>query len=222
MEPLPLMKNLPRGELPTGEPLILASGSPRRAELLQAAGYRFEVRPASDAAECGICSRETAPQMVARLALRKAADVAGQLTEGGQLSEGFLVAADTLASCCGQILGKPKDREHAEAMLRLLSGRDHDVYTGVCLWSIQQSRCAVDVVRTRLKMDVLSEENLKDHLDSLRWDGKAGAFGYQDGNDWLKVVGEDSESNVVGLPMERLAEMMAIFDSLAEKVDIEA
>lgn len=210
---LPMMTGLPRAKVPNGEPLILASGSPRRAELLKAAGYEFQVHAAADSAECGICSRETAPEMVARLAFQKAADVVRRYQNG------FILAADTLAACQGQILGKPKNREHARSMLELLSGRDHDVYTGVCLWSSSTNRCYVDVVRTRLKMDELTPESIDEYLDSMLWEGKAGGFGYQDGNDWIDVVDGDSQSNVVGLPMERLSELLKKFDSLADKVE---
>jgi septum formation protein len=217
MEPdptLPLMRDLPRADLPTEEPLILASGSPRRAELLKAAGYEFSVRIASDEAECGMCSRETAPEMVARYAYRKAADVATKIDLG------LIVAADTVASCLGQILGKPRDRDHAAAMLGTLSGRRHDVYTGICLWSVQQAKCVVDVVRTELMMQELSQEMLSDYLDTMLWEGKAGSFGYQDGNDWIQILNQGSESNVVGLPMERFSELLENFDSLAETIII--
>ena len=212
---LPLMKGLPKADLPTEEPLVLASGSPRRAQLLRAAGYDFSIDPASDSAECGVCSRETAAELVARLAYRKAADVVPRS------SNGLILAADTVASISGQILGKPRDEEHAESMLRTLSGKRHDVYTGVCLWSRQKHKCLVDVVRTQLFMQPLTDAMLRQYLDSMLWEGKAGAFGYQDGNDWLEIVGDGSESNVVGLPMERLAELLESFDSLAETVDID-
>jgi septum formation protein len=211
---LPLFEGLPKANLPTDEPLILASGSPRRAQLLSAAGYEFSVQVAGDEAECGVCSRETAPQMVARYAYRKAADVASRNPRG------LVLAADTVASCVGQILGKPRDQEHAEAILRTLSGRRHDVYTGVCLWSIESQKCLVDVVRTELEMLPLSESMLQQYLDSMLWEGKAGAFGYQDGNDWLTVLNGGSESNVVGLPMERLAELLENFSETAETVSI--
>ena len=209
---LPLMRELPRAALPTDEPLILASGSPRRAQLLTAAGYAFTVQPASDEAECGMCSRETAPETVARLAFRKAIDVAANLDRG------LVLAADTVASCVGQILGKPRDRDHAESMLRTLSGRKHDVYSGMCIWSAASRRFLVDVVRTQLEMQPISDSMLQDYLDSMLWEGKAGAFGYQDGNDWLAIVDGGSESNVVGLPMERLANLLENFDELAETV----
>ncbi len=209
---LPLMRGLPRAALPTDEPLILASGSPRRAQLLSAAGYSFTVQVASDGAECGVCSRETAPEMVARYAYRKAADVAARNDSG------LILAADTVASCVGQILGKPRDQEHAESILRTLSGRRHDLYSGICLWSVKHQKCVVDVVRTELEMQPLTESMLHQYLESMLWEGKAGAFGYQDGNDWLAVLDGGSESNVVGLPMERLAELLENFDSLAETV----
>lgn len=211
-EDLPLMRGLRRAELPTGEALILASGSPRRAQLLSAAGYDFTVDPAGDAAECGVCSRDTAPQLVARYAYRKAADVAQRYQSG------LILAADTVASCNGMILGKPHDQDHAAEMLRTLSGRRHDVYTGICLWSSASNRCVVDVTRTELQMQSLTEAMLQEYLESMLWDGKAGSFGYQDGNNWIAVINGGSESNVVGLPMERLAEILGQFDRIAETI----
>ena len=209
---LPLMRDLPRVRLPTNEPLVLASGSPRRAQLLSAAGYEFSVQPASDRAECGICSGESAAELVARYAFQKAADVASHLTHG------LVLAADTVAFCAGNIIGKPRDRADAERILTSLSSRRHHVLTGVCLWSCQSGRAIVDVVATELEMQPLSDTMLSEYLESGLWEGKAGAFGYQDGNDWLSVIGGGSESNVVGLPMERLAELLENFDQLADTV----
>lgn len=204
------LRHTKRGVIPRSKTLVLASGSPRRAELLAAAGYSFQLDPPDPSAECGICSRETAPEMVARLAYQKAADVARRHHDG------MILAADTLASCLGQILGKPADRDHAKQMLRLLSGRLHQVYTGVCLWEPSSGRRLVDVTSTQLRMQPLDEPTLAAYLDSMRWEGKAGAFGYQDGNDWVAVVDGGSETNVVGLPMERLAELLNRFDELSE------
>ncbi len=211
-EDLPLFQGLPLAALPTSEPLILASGSPRRAQLLRAAGYDFTVDPAGESAECGICSRETAAELVARLAYRKAADVVQRYQSA------LILAADTVASCQGMILGKPHDQNHAAQMLRTLSGQRHYVYTGVCLWSAAGKKCLVDVTRTELEMQSLSDEMLAFYLESMLWEGKAGAFGYQDGNDWISIVGKGSESNVVGLPMERLAELLGQFDAIAETI----
>jgi septum formation protein len=186
--------------------LILASSSPRRQQLLAEAGYPFVVVSPHDSAECGICSRETPPEMVARLAYQKGADVALR-TESG-----MVVACDTVAECCGQILGKPKNVDHAREMLQLLSGREHRVYSGLCVWPRPGSEHHVQVDVTRLVMDSLTPSQLEDYLQTEAWEGKAGAFGYQDGLDWVHVV-EGSESNVVGLPMELLARMLAHISS---------
>lgn len=209
---LPLMDDLPRAALPVPGPLVLGSGSPRRKQLLEAAGYAFEIMPAGESAECGMCSRETAPQLVARYAYRKAIDVAGRVESG------LVLAADTVASVFGQILGKPANADHARDMLGRLSGRKHEVFTGVCLWDVSENRCVVDVTRTQLQMQPLSKRAIDDYLETMLWEGKAGAFGYQDGNDWIEIVGDGSASNVVGLPMERLAELLENFDSIADNV----
>ena len=181
--------------------LILASGSPQRRALLAAAGYEFEIVRPSDQAECGVCSQETPPELVARLAFQKGADV------GPRVAAGIVVACDTVAECMGHILGKPKDRDHARQMLELLSGRQHHVYSGLCLWPQPQGQPHVRIDVTRLRMDPLSEGQIEEYLDSGLWEGKAGAFGYQDRAGWLHIE-EGSESNVIGLPMELLAEML--------------
>lgn len=181
--------------------LILASQSPRRRQLLDEAGYVFQVVPPHETAECGVCSRETAPELVARLAFQKAQDVAVRFDEG------LILGCDTVACCFGQILGKPEHREHAREMLRLMRGREHQVYSGVCLWRRPDNHTWGDVVVTRLIMDPLTDEQIEAYLDTDGWIGKAGAFGYQDGLDWVHVL-EGSESNVVGLPLERLAELL--------------
>ena len=182
--------------------LILASRSPRRRQLLTEAGYEFEVVPASESAECGTCSRESPAELVARLALQKATEVAGRIQTG------LILACDTVAECDGQILGKPPSIELAERMLRMLSGREHRVLSGVCLWQLPERAPMLEVAVTRLQMDKLSEQQLAEYLESGRWEGKAGAFGYQDGNDWLHIL-DGSPSNVVGLPMELLSKMLA-------------
>lgn len=182
--------------------MILASSSPRRRELLAAAGYEFEIVTPSEFAECGVCSGETPPELVARLAYQKAVDVATRV------GPSLIVACDTMVECQGQVLGKPRDEDHARSMLRLLSSHDHRVYSGLCLWHVPNGDPCVEVDRTTLRMDRLSDEQVDSYLATGLWEGKAGAFGYQDGFDWLHIV-EGSESNVVGLPMELLAKMLA-------------
>jgi len=188
--------------------LILASGSPRRRELLAAAGYDFEVFLPSDDAECGACGDETPRELVVRLARQKAADVARRIP--GEPSVRLILGCDTVAECAGKILGKPADREDAKAMLKLLSGQEHRVHSGLCLWPLPGGEPAVRVAVTTLRMDPLAREQLDAYIAGDQWQGKAGAFGYQDRLDWVHVV-EGSESNVVGLPMELLAEMIERF-----------
>ncbi len=184
--------------------LVLASQSPQRQKLLEQAGYSFEVISPHPNAECGICSGETPNELVARLARQKAADVAARIDQG------IVLACDTVAECSGQILGKPHDAAHARQMLRLLSGRVHHVYSGVCLWARPSDRKLERVDVTKLKMEKLSADSLERYLDSGAWEGKAGAFGYQEGPEWLQIIA-GSESNVIGLPMELLGEMIAEF-----------
>ena len=119
-----------------------------------------------------------------------------------------MLAADTVAVCDAEILGKPVDREHAQRMLRLMSGRTHQVLTGVCLWHRPSDKYLSNIEATVLQMDPLSEAQLDEILDSDAWVGKAGAFGYQDGLDWLHIQ-SGLESNVVGLPIERLEKWIA-------------
>jgi septum formation protein len=207
--------------------LILASRSPRRRELLAAAGYEFDVVEPSEEAEDGVEADETPYDLVLRLARQKASDVAGRIAGG------LVLGCDTVVECNGRILGKPADEADARAMLTLLSSQTHRVLSGLCLleacggekgtgticaqhpsgrsgkWCLSPflPACTTKVAVTTLRMDNLTPAQLDAYLATGRWQGKAGAFGYQDGLDWVHIV-EGSESNVVGLPMELLAEML--------------
>jgi septum formation protein len=136
----------------------------------------------------------------------------------------LVLGADTVAECDGLVLGKPRDEADARAMLTKLSGREHRVLTGVCLWPLSLPLTPVEdspwlgegrgeqapllrVAVTKLRMDSLTDAQLDDYLASGQWEGKAGAFGYQDRLGWVHIV-EGSATNVVGLPMELLAEMI--------------
>jgi septum formation protein len=216
--------------------LVLASGSPRRRELLAAAGYEFEVLAPDEAVECGVCSERGPAGLVAELAFRKAAAVRMELVarndgmdkETGRQGDKetptadlspclplslspslpVVLAADTVAECDGMILGKPRDESDARLMLRQLSGRQHRVLTGICVWPAGTAEPSVRVAVTDLRMDPLSDAAIDRYLATGQWDGKAGAFGYQDRLGWVHVE-SGSETNVVGLPMELVAEMLA-------------
>jgi len=184
--------------------LILASGSPRRQQLLAELGYEFDVVVPADDVECGVCSQNGPAGLVTDLAYRKAAAVRQQL----ELPQpAILVAADTVAECDGLVLGKPRDQADARTMLRQLRGRVHRVLTGVCVWPLDRPEPLLDVAVTQLRMDELSDAAIDEYLATGQWEGKAGAFGYQDGLGWVRVE-SGSETNVVGLPMELLARML--------------
>ena len=145
-----------------------------------------------------------AEELVAKLAVRKAEDVARRTERG------IVIACDTVAVCQGTILGKPAGRDDAQRMLKLLRGQEHRVYSGLCVWRRPDDERRLQIEVTKLVMDPISDEQLEQYLNGGQWEGKAGAFGYQDGLDWVHVV-EGSESNVVGLPMELLKKMLAAF-----------
>jgi septum formation protein len=175
--------------------LILASQSPRRRELLAEAGYPFEVIPPAESIENEPPPSKDSAELVAWLAYRKAADVRRRGATG-RSDATFIVAADTVVECDGRILGKPADEPHA-----------HRVLTGLCVWPAAVEEPQVCVAVTRLRMDRLSDAQLDEYMASGQWSGKAGAFGYQDRLGWIHVI-EGSPSNVVGLPLELLAEMI--------------
>jgi septum formation protein len=197
-------------------PLILASRSPRRRELLREAGYRFEVIFPDESAECGIGGEENPEELVSRLAFQKAADVEKRIHEGhheyeeSEETERIILGCDTVVECGGKIIGKPRDREDAQRILHALSGREHRVLSGICLLGRRQEKPLVRVAVTRLRMDALRKQAIDDYLAGGQWEGKAGAFGYQDRLDWVHIL-EGSASNVVGLPLELLAEMLQEF-----------
>lgn len=189
---------------PDPREIILASSSPRRRELLARFGYRFRVVEPDSNAECGICSRESPPEMVARLAYQKAANVIKKIDSG------LVLSCDTVAECVAIVLGKPENRKHAKQMLQRLRGRKHSVYSGVCLWDKTTSKRSIRVDVSHLWMEPISDDQLESYLDTEQWVGKAGAFGFQDGPNWIRLD-TGSASNVVGLPMELLETMLAEF-----------
>ena len=119
-----------------------------------------------------------------------------------------MLACDTVAECVAIILGKPENRDHAKQMLERLRGRNHSVYSGLCLWDKASAQRHVRVDVSRLWMEPITDSQLEAYLDTDQWIGKAGAFGFQDGPDWIRLD-QGSATNVVGLPMEMLEKMLA-------------
>jgi septum formation protein len=181
-------------------PLILASASPRRRQLLNEAGYEFEVEP-SDIEEPEPGPGTSPEDYVALLAWKKAAAVARRR------GSGLILAADTVGAVAGQILNKPADRADAERMIRLQEGRDSDVLTGLCLYRADRDEWVGAVERSVVRFRALDDDERRAYLDSGRWRGKSGAYGIQDRDPFVRVT-RGSLSNVVGLPMERLSALL--------------
>jgi septum formation protein len=205
--------------------LILASGSPRRADLLRAAGYAFEtiVTDVDEQLRPG----ETPPQYVRRLAAEKSsaalALVMGPAKAGRHGNEpaehvasGFsrtdeliVLGADTAVIVDGAVLGKPRDNDEATAMLRRLSGRAHEVLTGI---SLRNSASEVGRVEaTSVGFAPLSDDEVAAYVSSGEGRDKAGGYAIQGLASRFTSVIQGSYSNVVGLPMEALAELLPEF-----------
>ena len=181
--------------------VILASASPRRKALLDQVGVACRVVPSRVPEE--IRPGEAPRAAARRLALDKARDVAGRV------SSGLVVAADTLVVRGRTILGKPRDRSEAEAMLTALSGRWHEVVTAVAVKDSVSGREARGEEVTRVCFRSLSPETVRAYVASGEADDKAGAYGIQ-GRGALLVRGiRGCYTNVVGLPLGLLAELTA-------------
>jgi len=171
--------------------LVLASASPRRAALLREAGWAFEVAPV-DLDET-LRPGETAQAYVERLAQAKAAAAASKDPEA------VVLGADTTVVVQGQVLGKPLDSADAARMLRLLSGRTHDVLTGICLR--KGLRSLVHVESSRVRVAALSDADIEWYVGTGEPFDKAGGYAVQGlASRFIEAV-EGSYSNVVGLPV---------------------
>ena len=181
--------------------LILASASPRRRELLAAAGYDFIVQPPTLEEPNHLPVNLPPVSYAESLAYFKARGVAE--THPGVR----VLGADTVVAVHGKILGKPVDAVDARTMLRNLSHNRHAVITGVALVGPGEERIiAADV--TYVTMRPMSERDIEDYVASGEWQGKAGAYAIQETADRFIVKLEGSFSNVVGLPMELLARLL--------------
>lgn len=178
------------------KPLVLASASPRRRELLTQIYPDFTVEPSLyEESATGLSASDTALVF----AEGKAREVFSRFPDR------FVLGADTVVSLEGGILGKPKDGGDAVRMLRALGGKTHSVFTGVCLTGRGFFRR--EVVETRVTFRELSEELIERYVKSGLPLDKAGAYGIQDGYPLVKSY-EGSYSNVVGLPVETVRTLL--------------
>ena len=177
--------------------LILASNSPRRKELLAGLGVPFEVRVLQDIDEH---YPENLPvNEVARYIAKEKADAYRRIVAADEL----IITADTVVIVGDEILGKPVDEADAVRMLRLLSGRTHQVTTGVCLLTAEKERC-FDVT-TDVTFKTLTDEEIHYYVNHYRPFDKAGAYGIQEWIGYIGVTGlHGSYYNVMGLPVQRI------------------
>lgn len=185
----------------TKSSLVLASGSPRRRDLLTRLGLDYKV-VTSGLEENG--SVKTAPEFFCQeWAERKAEAVAQRLGDDG---EHWFLGVDTIVVVEGRIIGKPESREQGREFLGLLSDRWHEVMTGYCLLHPKTGTKVLNMVRSRVRIKPLSPAEIEAYLDTGEPDDKAGAYAVQGIGAFMIVAIEGSYTNVVGLPLTELTE----------------
>ena len=176
---------------------ILASNSPRRKELLAGLGVDYEVRTLPDVDESYPETLQGAdiPLYIAK----EKADAYVAMMQPGEL----MITADTIVWLDGKVLGKPQDKEDALQMLRTMSGRTHEVFTGVCITTTDWQRSFT--AQTEVRFATLSEEEIAYYVDNFQPMDKAGAYGVQE---WIGFIGVENISgsyyNIMGLPVQKL------------------
>ena len=180
--------------------LVLASSSPRRAALLREAGFTFDVAPVN--LDETLHGGETAEAYVERLAQAKA------LAGASKAPNAVVLGADTVVVIRGQLLGKPLDQEDARRMLRLLSGRSHEVLTGVCVRLGQRS--LVHVEPSRVRMAALNEAEIDWYVGTGEPFDKAGGYAVQGLASRFVECVDGSYSNVVGLPIATVYSLLKL------------
>jgi septum formation protein len=207
MSPLDEGKSHPKPHLP---PLILASASPRRVQLLRQIGLAFAVVPA-EVAE-GAPEFLTPGEMAKMNARRKALEVARTHPQA------LVLGADTLVCLENQVFGKPASLTEAHQMLSQLAGRTHQVVTGVCLVQRARRQERLFAVATKVTFRALSSAQIQHYLTMINPLDKAGAYAIQEHGDLIVERTEGSLTNVIGLPLERLREELQIWASPPESV----
>lgn len=184
--------------------IILASGSPRRKEILENIGIEFTV--VKSVADESSINPEGIPVSVyvQELALLKATEVKSRVSA----KNAIVIGADTVVSVDGKILGKPANDEEAYNMLKSLSGKKHQVYTGYCGISTDDGSAVCESVCTDVTFAELSDEEIYDYIHTGECNDKAGAYGIQGKGVMLVEKIEGDYFNVVGLPVRSLVNML--------------
>ena len=180
--------------------IILASASPRRKEILQNTKLKFEIQK-SDIEEV-ILENESPERMVVRLAYEKAYDVAQKNKDK------LVIGADTIVALDNEVLGKPKDKEEAYQMIKKLSNKTHKVITGISLINISHGMVVNDYVVSLVTFKDLSEDSIKDYINTNESLDKAGAYGIQGYGALLVDNIQGDYFNIVGLPISKLSDLL--------------
>jgi septum formation protein len=181
--------------------LILASKSPRRYELLKQVGFDFKVIPSRVTEE--YIQTESPQEHVLRLAEAKVRDVAGQYPDC------WVIAADTIVYINGSILGKPKDRGESVDMLRCLSGQEHWVLTGFSVCHLKKKKEDQEAVQTAVKVKGLTSDEVEWYVQTGEPFDKAGGYAIQGVGSFMVESIRGSYTNVVGLPLCELIQMLS-------------
>ena len=176
--------------------IILASASPRREQLLKQAGLKFTIDPANYKE---LIKEKLSPSRLAkRLSFEKAVIIAPKYKNA------LIIAADTLVTCKGKILGKPKNEEDAKKMLLFLNGKMHSVITGFTLFDTQTNKFTTKSVTSKIYFNKISKEEINNYVTSKKPLDKAGAYGIQElPKKFVKDIKGDY-SSIVGLPIHAL------------------
>lgn len=186
--------------------LILASSSERRQQLMEKAGYDFDViHPTLGEDQLHTPDARALAESLAHAKARQVAD---------QLDRHVVIGADTVVSFDGKVIGKPADETEAREILRQLSGTTHQVVTGLCLVNARRGERLMGAEITRVTMKRMSDDDLEAYVASGEGLGKAGAYAIQENGDRFVEKIDGSFTNVVGLPMKLLADFLDVMRKL--------
>lgn len=180
--------------------LVLASGSPRRAQILKREKVEFEIKRPADISEESLSSDPV--EHVLSVSRKKATSVSDQLEDA------IVLGADTIVVLDGVIMGKPQHKKEAFSILKKLSGRTHKVYTGITLVNKYNGKMLSDYDVTDVKFNQLEDRKILAYIDTEESMDKAGAYGIQGMGGFLVESVQGSLDNVIGLPTEKLKEVL--------------
>lgn len=183
--------------------IVLASASPRRREILENTNIKFDI--ISSSIDELVLEGESPCHMVMRLAFEKGIDIASKRKSD------LVISADTIVVLDNKVLGKPKDEDEARNMITSLSGKTHQVITGISLINLENNKKIIDYVISNVKFKNLSENDINDYIKTKESLDKAGAYGIQGYGALLVEEIQGDYFNIVGLPVSKLSDLLKIY-----------